>query len=58
MEADSGAAKPVADLADVLLVRVVEMPTGGEYLDCLRTTGQELVQQSGMQPFTTRVEQS
>ena len=44
VERNAGAAEPVGDLAHVLAVGVVEVAAGGEDLDCLSATGDELVQ--------------
>src|SRR5271157_3381359 len=50
VEANSGAAKPVTDFANMLLVIVVKVATRREQLNRFRSAGDELVQQSRMQP--------
>src|SRR5271157_1502663 len=57
VDANSGAAEPVADFANVLLFGVVEVPARSEDLDGFRATSDELVQQAGMQPLASRVHQ-
>ena len=58
MKANAGAAKPVTDLANVLPFGVVEVAARRENLDGLRATGDELVEQAGMQPLSSCVHQS
>src|SRR5580698_2228055 len=53
----AGAPKPVADLADVLPVGVIEVAARSKYLDRFSPAGNHSIQQSGMEPLRSRINQ-
>ena len=58
MKGNAGAAKPVGDLAHVLALVVIEVAARGKNLHSLGAAGDELIEQPGMQPLASRIDQS